>query len=85
MPRIGIDQNPSRLRIGEGGYPKDREQLGAFAKLFDGMIAILTPEQRATLDPSALAVLDEIRACKARFPKEGRRKRKPKGKVAPAG
>lgn len=69
--RVTVKQDVNRLR--EGGYPAAGDQLGALCKILDALVDALPPGTRAKLPIDALAVLDEVRATKAKFPKGGRK------------
>lgn len=61
--RVKIDQDYARLRA--GAYASTGEQLGAAAKI---MKAVITGEP---VPDDALAVLEQIDAVKAKYPKRG--------------
>ena len=67
-----VDQDYRRLRlIGYDKVASVPDQLDALWKLLPPVIDMLTPEQRATLDQSALAVMSGMADVKTRVPKKG--------------
>lgn len=67
--RVRDGQDAATLR--HQAYPREREQLGAFAKILRSLIEALPPDVRATMPPDAIAILDQIEGVKAKYPKRG--------------
>ena len=53
-------------------YDSEGEQLGAAWKIIAALMALLTPEQIAAIDPDALAVMARIEDVKRRHPRKRR-------------
>lgn len=67
-----VDQDHARLRtVGYTEAGSITDQLDALWKLMRGIAALLTDEQRAALDPGAIATMEQLAAVKARVPKLG--------------
>lgn len=65
-----VEQTFGRMRV--LGYECTgtlTDQIDEIWKLLRGLVAVLTPDQRAALDAGALATMDAIAAVKARIPK----------------
>lgn len=66
-----VEQDHARLRIvGYADVGSVTDQLDDLWKLVRGMASLLSDEQRASLDPGALATMDSLAAVKARVPKK---------------
>ena len=76
MPTVELKQDAARLRM--VGYPTSAEQRGAFAKILRVLIDASPPEVVKLIPADALAVLEGVEEVKRKFPKEGRKLRKPK-------
>lgn len=67
-----VEQDHVRLRIaGYADVGSVTDQLDDLWRLVRGVVGMLTPDQRASLDPGALATMDNLATVKARVPKKG--------------
>ena len=73
--RVTSKQHPQDCDHYRGcAYDAPGEQLGALWKIVTALLSLLTDEQRAAIDPDALAVMARVDDVKRRHP------RKPKSK-----